>query len=388
MMASDQILIWQWNCRGFRAKRRDLEYRIHHSTLKPDVIALQETGVNAKLVGYTTFNTTVAEGTNPSTALMIHRNLTANTIDLAIEDIAYNFVEILPKKKTYPTLYILNAYHPPKNRGIVASKLIVKAQKHARSSPLIIVGDFNAHHPAWGYKSCDKKGTSLWTTSLELGLTLLTDPERPTRVGNSICRNTSPDLTFIKNIEFAKWENTETNAGSDHYIIATTFPLSKMKKGKFRVKHTNWDTFRDIRNEREPTELTNLEEWTSNLIEDANKATTEAEIEEDHPAPDSRLIHLWEARESIQKRWMTQKYNKTLRKKIARIDKEVEDYTQALSREHWHQMCDRLNGQLANKNSWFLLRHLIDPEQTKSNTSKNLQKLIHSHPGEENELIQ
>ncbi|KAH7950604.1 hypothetical protein HPB51_028364 [Rhipicephalus microplus] len=117
----------------------------------------QETGINAKLVGYTTFNTTVAEGFNPYTALILHRNLTANVIDIAIEDIAYNFVEILPKKKTYPTLYIPNAYNPPNNRGIVASKLIVKAQKLARSSPVIIAGDFNAHHPAWGFKSFGKK---------------------------------------------------------------------------------------------------------------------------------------------------------------------------------------------------------------------------------------
>lgn len=295
MMAGAPITIWQWNCRGFRQKRRALEYTIQHYQTKPDILALQETGVEAKLSGFTTYNEILPRGNSPATAIMVHRNLTANQIDLEYEDLSYTFVEVLPNKRSDHTLYILNIYSPPKDKSQATSKLMVKAYKYANRAPLIILGDFNAQHSAWGYQKCATKGTKLWETAQNHGFTLLNNLERPTRIGNSVSRNTSPDLTFVRNIENATWENTEANVGSDHYILTTTVSSKGYKRYKPKIKRTRWDVFRYIRDNRDSMSVTNLKEWVSTLVQDANNATTEAEMEEDGPTPDARLIHLWDA---------------------------------------------------------------------------------------------
>lgn len=252
----------------------------------------------------------------------------------------------------------------------------------------MLLGDFNAHHSAWGYQKCQKKGTKLWETAQDLGFTLLVDPERPTRIGNSVSQNTSPDLTFTRNIDNAIWENTELNVGSDHYILSITVPSRGYKRNKVKIKHTKWDAFRYVRNRREPATITNLEEWISTLLKDAANSTTEVDQEEDGPAPDAKLVHLWSAQQSLQKRWLAQKHNRGLRRRIAQLERDIEKYSRQLSQEHWHQLCDRLNGQLGCKNTWFLLKHLLDPSQTKTASQKNLQRIIHSFPGDNDALFE
>lgn len=171
-------------------------------------------------------------------------------------------------------------------------------------------------------------------------------------MGNSVSRNTSPDLAFAKNTDQPKWENLELNVGSDHYIISTEVSCRGCKRKKWKVRHTRWDAFWDVRTKREHTPIQDLDEWAHTLIKDAESNTTELVQEEDGPKLDSRLIHLWEARSSLQKRWLNQKHNRTLRKRIAQLERDIEKYSQRLSQEHWHQLCDRLDGQLGSKNTW------------------------------------
>ncbi|KAH7934882.1 hypothetical protein HPB52_001746 [Rhipicephalus sanguineus] len=63
-----------------------------------------------------------------------------------------------------------------------------------------------------------------------MGLTILTDPAHPTRIGNTVTRDTCPHLTLTKNIRYADWLNTEETLGSDHCIVITitrTHPLTR-----------------------------------------------------------------------------------------------------------------------------------------------------------------
>lgn len=51
--------IWQWNCRGFKNKRGNLQQYINLLTPNnPDVIALQETNGQAKLPGFSPYSST------------------------------------------------------------------------------------------------------------------------------------------------------------------------------------------------------------------------------------------------------------------------------------------------------------------------------------------
>lgn len=42
------------------------------------------------------------------------------------------------------------------------AKLFRKILEIAKGNTLVIVGDFNAHHPEWGYKRETIKGRNLW----------------------------------------------------------------------------------------------------------------------------------------------------------------------------------------------------------------------------------
>lgn len=89
------------------------------------------------------------------------------------------------------------------------STLLRKAREAAGDGPLLIAGDFNAPHAAWGYGHETPKGRRLWEDAQNEGLELVADPSAPTRRGNSVCADTSPDHTFTKNIAAARWDNTQ-----------------------------------------------------------------------------------------------------------------------------------------------------------------------------------
>ncbi|KAH7939365.1 hypothetical protein HPB52_011408 [Rhipicephalus sanguineus] len=71
-------------------------------------------------------------------------------------------------------------------------------------APLLVVGDFNAKHADWGYAIEDAKGGKLHNLMTIEGLTLLTDADYPTRIGNSVSRDTCPDLTMTLNAPHPK----------------------------------------------------------------------------------------------------------------------------------------------------------------------------------------
>lgn len=86
------------------------------------------------------------------------------------------------------------------------------------------------------------RGESLPSCHLPSAL-LYSDPANPTRMGNSVNRDTCPDLPFIKNIRNAQWGNTEENLGSDHYIIKISFFRKPSKKKVGIAKLTDWNKF-------------------------------------------------------------------------------------------------------------------------------------------------
>lgn len=138
-------------------------------------------------------------------------------------------IEIIPSRKEEGSLFILNIYSPSRHKpkfGPLFRKVLSVAHKQA----LVVVGDFNAPHAAWGYSIENIKGRSLWADAQHEGLTLITDPQAPTRIGNSVTNDTTPDLTFTKNVAVSQWTNMQESLGSDHYIVVTTVQAGPRKK--------------------------------------------------------------------------------------------------------------------------------------------------------------
>lgn len=385
--------IWQWNCRGYRRKRGALTQYLSTHTQRPDAIAIQETNCAPNLSGYETYVQNTIHGDTPRVATLVAKHIPVieHTMDRNV-DIPHVLLELLPQKRGGTSLFILNIYSPPKSgKKDTFDNIFLDAIRIARprENTFLIVGDFNAAHPAWGYEHETVKGRKLATTISRNQLTLLTEPDQPTRLGNSVNHDTSPDLTLVRAQKPCTWTNLQENLGSDHYILETEIQ-TQIGRGHGRTQRLiNWDAFRQLRPppEGETAEAhPPLAQWIQELKNDIDKVTTQVKTTSAAPVIDPHLLHLWEARRGLTRRWRTRKHNRKLRKRIAEITLEAEQYAEELTQTNWYKLCDQLQGTLGTKRTWTLLRSLIDPTKTRAVTSHAITKLLHRETRKENEL--
>lgn len=199
-----KLSVWQWNCRGYGRKQSALSLFISQQDRPPAAILLQELYVTPiKLKDYITYQQ------DQYTATLVHKHYTAILQDPLDVDTSHCHVTILPIKRGAAGIHILNVYSPPKDRNPKLAQLIRGFLGRAKREPVIIGGDFNAPHPSWGYPSTTPKGRKLEEAINQEGLTLLTDIEFPTRMGNSVSRDTCPDLTMVRNVRSPNWKNLD-----------------------------------------------------------------------------------------------------------------------------------------------------------------------------------
>lgn len=322
--------IWQWNCRGYRRKRGALMHYIGTKDFAPDIIALQEPNCPPSLSGYTMF---MQMDSGPEATLYRAATLVAKHISVINHSfkqhrhIPHTLLEILPKKKTLPSLFVLNVYSSPSQKADDFRALFHDAIQvvQPRTNSLVIVGDFNAAHPTWGYVKENPKGRRLAQAIANNHLTIMTEPEHPTRMGNTVSRDTCPDLTLVRTQTSCSWSNLDETLGSDHYILETEVCDGGRRTRKLRpARLTNWDQFRQQRGSTESGDITSIQEWTQRLHEDIDRATKKVNTTIDTPAIDPHLLHMWDARRGLTKRWKTQRFNRKLRLRIAELNQKAE----------------------------------------------------------------
>ncbi|XP_077547566.1 uncharacterized protein LOC144159740 [Haemaphysalis longicornis] len=298
--------------------------------------------------------------------------------------IEHTMVEVVTGNKKKESTYIANVYSSPSHGKQKFKALLHKASKIAGpDNRLIICGDFNAQNQAWGYQRTLAKGRDLLQDSTDLGLNLITYPTQPTRTGNSVTRDTTPDLTFVRKgkndrADF-EWRNTGNNLGSDHYIVEVTIPIGcngGTYRGHRKHRHTDWDAFRKLL-PTEQTDITDIEEWTNEIREKEKEATRTIETEDNVGRIDSRLAHLIEAKQSIQARWKTQRTNRKLRKKVAELNREIVAHSRVLCTQQWNEVCNEADSQMHCGKTWSMLKSLLDDSATKSHQHDNLARIIH-----------
>lgn len=373
--------IWQWNCRGFINKRAVLQAFLDGSD-HPEVIAVQECGKNSKLAGYKSYP---GIGNDTQVVTFVKRNVTAMQHETGNTEIDHSLVELIPRKRAQRNLYVLNIYSSPKQRKCDFGDLFLKVKSLAQGDPLLVVGDFNAPHPAWGYKHTLAKGRALWEKVQHHNLVLITDPMHPTRQGNSVSADTTPDLTLTHGGIEATWCNTGEDLGSDHKIIEIVVSNGPPvpKKRKHRV--TNWDAFRNIGTDNEPIE--DIGTWSRKIIDATQTATDELEVDEVLEIVDSHLIGLWRKKRDIEEKIRNKRWDRNLRKRIAILNKQIEEYSLQLTKQNWGNICDQMNRELSSAKTWKLLRHLLDPDKTRSEAQQQLQRLVYKFDGSSKELL-
>lgn len=384
----ETFCIWQWNCRGFTKKKAPLQQYLRSCEKPPHVILLQET--MSPSVSLTGFRPAPSQSGGRGVCTFVRNKLTHITHDLNMttSNIEYVMTEIIPGRIFRRSIYILNIYSSPNDRRQRFKALLRKAVNLAGSNPLIVAGDFNAPFHTWGYRYDTNKGKELWQNATDLDLTLITDAKFPTRIGTSSCRDSTPDLTFVKNIAEAKWHNLAEDLGSDHYINATQFSIAGRKLRD--LFYTDWDKFRKLRDDRPPSDSRpTLEQWMTQVREDARRATSKICTDLPVETMDSRLAHLLEAKQSLLKRWKRQRLNRRLRKKVSEINRHIEEHCRILSKQQWDAVCNSVDGQMRNGRNWNLLKLLLNETNTKSNQRHVIARTIHKAVREtsEEELI-
>ncbi|KAH7951570.1 hypothetical protein HPB52_010363 [Rhipicephalus sanguineus] len=184
--------------------------------------------------------------------------------------IPHVFVELIPKRGR--GLLVLNVYSKPTLQHRFG-ELLRRASTAANGAPLLVAGDINAPHGAWGYTRETLKGKHLWEDSQDQRLELIANPADPTRRGNSVSADTLPDLAFVSNVTAVSWQNTQEDLGSDHSLIEITENTGTSVRGTYseatgrKLKLVQWDAFRKKRAEggRGDEPITDIDEWTAML---------------------------------------------------------------------------------------------------------------------------
>ncbi|KAG0410314.1 hypothetical protein HPB47_012579 [Ixodes persulcatus] len=303
-----------------------------------------------------------------------NRKPTSRTIAVVVHDTGVSTVEhvlieiILGKKKDQRGIFVLNIYSSPAKRHRFAS-LFEATLNIARRQTLVVVGDFNAQYPNWVYKIERQKDRKLRIDSHESGLSLITDPDYPTRRGDARQQDTTPDLTFVRHAKDAEWTNTWEDLGSDHYVLKTTIRAGPGKPRGRKIKIMEWNKFRELLGEYETEDVTNIGEWMECLLTTAERTTKVIPKKADVAAADSRLLHLWEAKASLQ-------------------DRTIETYADQVTRQQWQDSCDGFDGQPNVPKTWNIQLHLLNPDGCKTAQRSKMCEMIQSHKGDEGDLLE
>lgn len=388
MAPLSKLIIWQWNCRGARKKLPNLLQHVQSMSEPPALIALQETNTQVRLPGYRPFQQLDSED-RFVTAILVQRNIACAPTHFDSVLIPHTLVTLYPNSKQHSPIHVLNIYSAPREHRHRFGYLLALAKREAAKDPLLVLGDFNAPHPAWGYHTNSVKGRDLWAQIQSHHFTLLTDPAFPSRIGNSATRDTCPDLTFITSYPGqVQWTNTATTLGSDHFILATTIQFQTPRTRCRQATLVQWDHFRTLRENKESGPIIDIEQWTKQMVDDVQ--TTTEHLPEDIPAPcvDARLASLWRRYSRIENEWRKQKHNRELKLQLAALKTDIEEHALTLQRSQWDDICDRMQGSLGMRSTWQLLRHLLDPTTGRTEQRLRMTTLLHKYPGTDADLIQ
>ncbi|KAL1469873.1 hypothetical protein MTO96_040814 [Rhipicephalus appendiculatus] len=380
---SRNTTIWQWNCRGFARKRPVLQQFLACRD-RPEIIALQEGGKHAQLAGYKTYTSGRA---NSQVATLVKRNMNVIPHDIGSNFPDHVLLEVLPRPSRKPghCLFVLNVYSPPRDRRVEFGPLFLRVQQLAQHQPYIIV---NAPHPSWGYHYDSPKGRSLWDEWHSLHLNLLTDPAHPTRRGVGVARDTTPDLTFVGPGVNATWCNTLETFGCDHYVLEIV--IQEPTRERLRsVRLTDWDRFRTQRKASGASErITDISTWSATLLQHVSDATTDVEVEESVPSCDRHYAKLWARKRKLETLLQTRKWDKDIRRRLARVHTNIENYAIDLTRQNWNDICSQMDEAPNSKNTWQLLRHLLDPDSGKLQAKHQLERIFREFSGSSASLHQ
>ncbi|KAH7935585.1 hypothetical protein HPB52_009993 [Rhipicephalus sanguineus] len=330
-------------------------------------LRVEDTQHQAKLPSYRAVHSDSTS--TPRVSTLIHSTLTYQQHKITSSTLCV-LVEIIPTTLKTPPIFIANIYHSPGHAIATLDALLQRIHRIAGRNPLLIGGDFNSQH---------RDGLSVHhSTGSHLRLTTHNNFHTPTRIGNSVTMDTSPDLTLSRSLKDISWSPTQHTLGSDHYIIAIQMPHTPHRPRLLTHNLIHWDAIRSARRKLPSTRIEDIDDWVSSLLNDISAHTQHITTRSDTPTLDTCLAHLWEAHHSILERWKRQKHNRTLKRRLATLQTQITAHAEELCRSNWGQVCNSIAGNLSTKYAWHLLRHVIKPTNARTTSQHHIAHLFHN----------
>ena len=184
------LRILQLNVEGLSAAKRSVISSIAVQE-KIDIICLQETHVDGDIASRFTITgfdlVSYKLHAKHGRAIYVRGNITE-----AAHVVSTPFCDVI----RVGGYHVANVYKPPSERWDSANVLPVLPH------PSVFIGDFNSHHPDWGYQTADSDGDQLQNWSTLNDLQLIHDTkQRGTFHSARWQRDYSPDLCWMSTIE-------------------------------------------------------------------------------------------------------------------------------------------------------------------------------------------
>ncbi|XP_058448897.1 uncharacterized protein LOC131428855 [Malaya genurostris] len=271
--SSGSCFALQWNLRGLRANISELKLLI--ANLEPYVIALQETKVNQTVIppNFVGRNYTLLLESN-STHYWQHGVGLAIREGIPFERQQINTSLHLVAARIYAPVQVtvVSIYIPPSSAQYqtALSELLDKLD-----GPVIFLGDFNAHHLAWGSSSSNALGRFIANTTLDRNLVILNSGS-PTRIDPATGHTSAIDVTFCSKSLAPKftWRTLSDTHNSDHFPITVTIPgwsSTRTVRRKWLYDRADWSLYEQITAETICPDIEwNVDSFTEKLIAAAN----------------------------------------------------------------------------------------------------------------------
>lgn len=241
-----KLNIFQWNARSIKPKLKSFEYLLFKE--KVHIAVVSETWlipeIHVKLRDYSVFrrDRDVPYG---GIAVLCHKSIQAkldpiNVTHPGIETIRVQLFNCNDLK------YIVGIYCPS---DIITSQSDWNDMFSMVSSKTLILGDFNAHHLVWSYKT-DTRGRQIVNCLDDNDNLILLNSGSATRfqMVEGTLRESSPDLSLISSdvaLHF-DWSVTLESLGSDHRIIRISAAVSSLLRPitKRNFKRADWEKYK------------------------------------------------------------------------------------------------------------------------------------------------
>ncbi|XP_077485829.1 uncharacterized protein LOC144096849 [Amblyomma americanum] len=281
-------------------------------------------------------------------------------------------IAILTKPQCTPVL-LVSFYGRPQS-----STLNLGWLTHLRTSypgvPILVGGDFNGPHKAWGYTHNSKRGDQIYDTFFDQSFTLLNNNSNYTRPR---APPSTPDLTRWLGPGNPHWSCDADTWGSDHSPILSDFASSTLRKIRRKVHVTSWDSLRKDCRLASITPASALSTFILVLTENTVSST----VNEDQPNPDFNLLNLWARRKQLGVYITQHPSDQYARTELHRVTAKARRYSKRLLHKRWTEWCSQLCTPVGNRHLWRVF-HSMERKPSVKDYAESIRLALRLSPDE------